>query len=104
MVVQDVQCLRAGQFQHCLACRGPHGHVLAPGEIPGLALNQVAPADADSLNQIGLEMLVELEKETQPRELIQALAARGGLESFTRFVPGVENIFIRAVEEDRAHA
>ena len=52
----------------------------------------------------GDEMLVELEQETQPRELIQALAARGGLESFTRFVPGVENIFIRAVEEDRAHA
>ena len=52
----------------------------------------------------GDEMLVELEKEAQPRELIQALAARGGLESFTRFVPGVENIFIRAVEEDRAHA
>ena len=52
----------------------------------------------------GDEMLVELEKEAQPRELIQALASRGGLESFTRFVPGVENIFIRAVEEDRAHA
>jgi len=50
------------------------------------------------------EMLVELEQDSEPRELLQALAAHGGLESFTRFVPGLENIFIRAVEEDRSHA
>jgi hypothetical protein len=32
------------------------------------------------------------------------LLARGAVESFTRFVPDLENIFIRAVEEDRDHA
>jgi len=64
------------------------------GALPGVV----------GVRAFGDEMLVELEKEAQPRELIQALAARGGLESFTRFVPGVENIFIRAVEEDRSHA
>jgi len=52
---------------------------------------------------LGDERLVELESEASPRQLVQALAAHGGLESFTRFVPGLENIFIRAVEEDRAH-
>jgi ABC-2 type transport system ATP-binding protein len=57
-----------------------------------------------SVRPLGDEMLVELEPDAQPRVLLQALAAHGGLESFTRFVPGLENIFIRAVEEDRAHA
>jgi ABC-2 type transport system ATP-binding protein len=52
---------------------------------------------------LGDERLVELEGEASPRQLVAALAAHGGLESFTRFVPGLENIFIRAVEEDRAH-
>jgi ABC-2 type transport system ATP-binding protein len=52
---------------------------------------------------LGDERLVELEGEASPRQLVAALAAHGGLESFTRFVPGLENIFIRAVEEDRAN-
>jgi len=56
-----------------------------------------------TVRPLGDEMLVELEPDSQPRELLQALAAHGGLESFTRFVPGLENIFIRAVEEDRTH-
>jgi ABC-2 type transport system ATP-binding protein len=54
-----------------------------------------------SVHALGDEMLVELETDASPREMVQALAAHGGLESFTRFVPGLENIFIRAVEEDR---
>jgi hypothetical protein len=29
---------------------------------------------------------------------------RGAVETFTRFIPDLENIFIRAVEEDPAHA
>ncbi len=57
-----------------------------------------------AVRPLGAEMLVELEPDAEPRHLLQALAAQGGLESFTRFVPGLENIFIRAVEEDRAHA
>jgi ABC-2 type transport system ATP-binding protein len=57
-----------------------------------------------SVQSLGGEMLIELEPDASPRELLQALAAHGGLESFTRFVPGLENIFIRAVEEDRVHA
>ncbi len=52
---------------------------------------------------LGDELLVELEPDASSRELMAALAAQGGLESFIRFVPGLENIFIRAVEEDRAH-
>ena len=62
----------------------------------------VLPA-VTAVRPLGDEMLVELEPDSEPRELLQALAAHGGLESFTRFIPGLENIFIRAVEEDRSH-
>ncbi len=65
----------------------------ALGELPAVT----------AVRALGDEMLVELEPDSEPRELLQALAAHGGLESFTRFVPGLENIFIRAVEEDRSH-
>jgi len=65
----------------------------ALGELPAVT----------NVHALGDEMLVELEPDSEPRELLQALAAHGGLESFTRFVPGLENIFIRAVEEDRSH-
>jgi hypothetical protein len=34
---------------------------------------------------------------------LRALVDRSEVESFTRFIPDLENIFIRAVEEDRAH-
>jgi len=59
-------------------------------ELPGVV----------SARALGDEMLVELEPDRGPRQTVQALAAHG-LESFTRFVPDLENIFIRAVEEDR---
>jgi len=65
----------------------------ALGELPAVT----------TVHALGDEMLVELEPDSEPRELLQALAAHGGLESFTRFVPGLENIFIRVVEEDRSH-
>jgi len=65
----------------------------ALGELPAVT----------TVHPLGDEMLVELESDSEPRELLQALATHGGLESFTRFVPGLENIFIRAVEEDRSH-
>jgi ABC-2 type transport system ATP-binding protein len=51
---------------------------------------------------LGDEMLIELEPDAGPRQTVQTLASHG-LESFTRFVPDLENIFIRAVEEDRHH-
>jgi ABC-2 type transport system ATP-binding protein len=53
---------------------------------------------------LGDSLLVEVAPEVSPRGLLQSLLGRGGVESFTRFVPDLENIFIRAVEEDRIHA
>jgi len=49
------------------------------------------------------DRLVELSDTASPKELIHALVERGSLESFTRFVPDLENIFLRAVGED-SHA
>ena len=49
------------------------------------------------------ERLLELGSGREPRDLLRALVDRSQVESFTRFVPDLENIFIRAVEEDRAH-
>jgi ABC-2 type transport system ATP-binding protein len=50
------------------------------------------------------ELLVELASDCESRDLVRALVAEGSVESFTRFVPDLENIFIRAVEEDRTRA
>jgi ABC-2 type transport system ATP-binding protein len=49
------------------------------------------------------EHLVDLADGHEPRELLRALVDHGRVESFTRFVPDLENIFIRSVEEDRTH-
>lgn len=59
-------------------------------------------AGVTEVRTLGDEMLVELDAGSDPRALLQTLATRG-LESFTRFIPDLENIFIRAVEEDRQH-
>jgi len=48
------------------------------------------------------ELLVELDAGAGPRDLLRELSQRGDLDSFTRFVPDLENIFIRAVEEDHS--
>jgi len=56
-----------------------------------------------SVLPLGDERLLELEEGREPRDLLRALVDRGEVESFTRFIPDLENIFIRAVEEDRAH-
>jgi len=61
--------------------------------LPGVTA--VSPLKNDSL--------LELADGASPRELIHALVERGELESFTRFVPDLENIFLRAVGED-SHA
>lgn len=55
-----------------------------------------------SVRSFGEELLVELDGGAGPRELLRELVQRGGIDSFTRFVPDLENIFIRAVEEDRS--
>jgi ABC-2 type transport system ATP-binding protein len=65
----------------------------AVGELPGVA----------SVKRFGEELLVELDAGAGPRDLLRELSQRGDLDSFTRFVPDLENIFIRAVEEDRSN-
>ena len=57
-----------------------------------------------SVHPLRDEQLLELEDGHEPRDLLRALVDHGRVESFTRFIPDLENIFIRAVEEDRAHA
>ena len=57
-----------------------------------------------STHPLGDDRLVELADGHEPRELLRALVDRGQVDSFTRFIPDLENIFIRAVEEDRSHA
>jgi len=47
--------------------------------------------------------LVELADGSGPRNLVRELVRAGNVESFTRFVPSLENIFLRVVEEDRDH-
>ena len=58
--------------------------------------------DVAGVKHLGDDLLVELEAATGPRELMRRLVQRGEVDSFTRFVPDLENIFIRAVEEDRS--
>jgi len=48
--------------------------------------------------------LVDLRPEAAPRELLASLLELGEVDLFARFVPDLENIFIRAVEEDQGHA
>jgi len=57
-----------------------------------------------AVHPLGEERLLDLEDGADSRELLRALVDRSRVETFTRFVPDLENIFIRAVEEDRAHA
>jgi len=57
-----------------------------------------------SVHPLGDERLLELKDGQEPRDLLRALVDRSQVESFTRFIPDLENIFIRAVEEDRHHA
>jgi len=56
-----------------------------------------------SVHHLGEDLLLELGEGQEPRDLLRALVDRGEVESFTRFIPDLENIFIRAVEEDKAH-
>jgi ABC-2 type transport system ATP-binding protein len=63
------------------------------GTLPGVA----------AIHPLGADWLLELGGGHEPRELLRALVDHGRVESFTRFVPDLENIFIRAVEEDRVH-
>jgi len=49
------------------------------------------------------QLLVDLEEGVAHHGLLERLVAMADVESFTRFVPDLENIFIRAVEEDKHH-
>jgi ABC-2 type transport system ATP-binding protein len=64
----------------------------AVGGLPGVV----------SVKRFGEELLVELDGGAGPRDLLRELSQRGDLDSFTRFTPDLENIFIRAVEGDRS--
>jgi ABC-2 type transport system ATP-binding protein len=57
-----------------------------------------------AVHPLGEERLLDLEDGADSKELLRALVDRSRVETFTRFVPDLENIFIRAVEEDKAHA
>ncbi len=57
-----------------------------------------------SVTALGEDLLVELEPDAPGGALVAALVERGEVEAFTRFEPDLENIFIRAVEEERTHA
>jgi len=57
-----------------------------------------------AVHPLGEERLLDLEDGADSRQLLRALVDHSRVETFTRFVPDLENIFIRAVEEDRAHA
>jgi ABC-2 type transport system ATP-binding protein len=65
----------------------------AVGELPGVV----------AVKRFADELLVELQDGAGPRDLLHQLVQHGDLDSFTRFVPDLENIFIRAVEEDRSN-
>lgn len=56
-----------------------------------------------SLRALKGEYLVELETE-DTGVFIQEIAAEGSLEGLSRFTPDLENIFLRAVEEDQKDA
>jgi ABC-2 type transport system ATP-binding protein len=56
-----------------------------------------------AVHPLGEERLLDLEDGAEPRELLRALVDHSRVETFTRFIPDLENIFIRAVEEDRHH-
>jgi ABC-2 type transport system ATP-binding protein len=55
-----------------------------------------------SVRPLKNDLLVELSDGGGARELMAELVRLGDVQSFTPFVPDLENIFIRAVEEDRA--
>jgi ABC-2 type transport system ATP-binding protein len=57
-----------------------------------------------AVHPLGEERLVDLDEGADPRALLSALVESSRVETFTRFIPDLENIFIRAVEEDKAHA
>jgi ABC-2 type transport system ATP-binding protein len=70
---------------------------LDQGTVAGLS-------GVESVRPLRDDLLVELADGGGPRELMAELVRLGDVQSFTPFVPDLENIFIRAVEEDRDHA
>jgi len=71
------------------------------GSFDGAGLADLPGVTA--VHPLGDRQLVELADGAPSRDLLTALLGRGEVEMFTRFIPDLENIFIRAVEEDKAH-
>jgi len=71
------------------------------GTFGAADVGQLGPVAA--VHQLGERILAELAPDAAPRELLAGLLQLGDVETFVRFVPDLENIFIRAVEEDRQH-
>ncbi len=69
----------------------------------GVEANDLAGfAGVTSVHPLKRTCLLELEDGREPSDLLRALLDRGQVETFTRFIPDLENIFIRAVEEDKS--
>jgi len=62
-----------------------------------------ALSEVISVRALKDEYLVEVQA-GKTDDFVRELAARGGLEGLSRFVPDLENIFLRAVEEDSRDA
>ncbi|NOZ95456.1 MAG: ATP-binding cassette domain-containing protein [Acidobacteria bacterium] len=58
----------------------------------------------EAVHSLRSRYLLDLRPDAAPRELLAALLELGEVTMFARFVPDLENIFIRAVEEDQSHA
>ncbi len=69
------------------------------GDFDRVALERVPQVEA--IHPLRGRYLVDLRPEAAPRELLASLLELGEVDLFARFVPDLENIFIRAVEEDR---
>jgi len=57
----------------------------------------------EAVHSLRNRFLVDLRPDAAPRELLGALLQLGDVTMFVRFIPDLENIFIRAVEEDQSH-
>jgi len=72
------------------------------GDFGREALEKLPQVEA--VHSLRNRYLLDLGPEAAPRDVLTALLELGEVTHFARFVPDLENIFIRAVEEDQTHA